>query len=91
MTIEKVDHIPKDDRKGKRVEPHNLQAILNEFMNSDAHIIKITFNSNEYKTHRCAYESFRLAIKKSNYLIKLVHRKEALYLKKVSAEEEEKS
>lgn len=64
-------------------------SILFIDMNSDAHIIKITFNSNEYKTRRCAYESFRRAIKKSNYLIKLVQRKEALYLKKVSAKEEE--
>lgn len=88
MTIEKVDHIPKVDRKGKRVEHHNMQAILDEFMNSDARIIKITFNRNEYKTPRSAYESFWGAVKKSNYLIKLVQRKEALYLKKVSAEEE---
>lgn len=89
MTIEKVDHIPKVDHKGKQVERHNLQAILDEFMNSDAHIIKITFNSNEYKTHRCAYESFWLAVKKSNLPIKLVRRKETLYLKKVSTKEEE--
>ena len=89
MTIEKVDHIPKVNRKGKRVEHHDLQAILDDFMNSDAHIIKITFNRNEYKTNRSAYESFWGTIKKWNYPIKLVQRKEALYLKKVSAREEE--
>ena len=83
MTIEKVDFIPKDERERPGNKTHDLQSIIDDFMKRDDQIIKITIDHDDYKSPRAAYNCFRSAVQFSGYAIKVVKRKNAIYLQKM--------
>lgn len=83
MTIEKVDFIPKDERRWQRFKTHDLQSIIEDFVKSGDQIIKITFDYYDYRSAKSGYDSFRLAVQHSGYSIKVVKRKNAIYLQKI--------
>lgn len=66
MKITKVDTLPP-----KRSHKKNLQGALDEFMSSNAKIVKIEYAEGEYATPISCYGSLHKAIKHSGYGIRV--------------------
>ena len=78
MKLVKVKELPK-----KIAARHNLQDIIQEFVNSDSRIVKIDIENHEYKNTRCLYGCIRVAVKRSKHPIKVHMRKDVVYLEKI--------
>lgn len=77
MKLTFVDELPK-----ARSGYHNLQALIEEFMNSDCEIARVDLHKNDYKSSNHAYKSIWLSARKSRRLVKVVKRGDDVYLVK---------
>lgn len=72
--------------KQKMYKPGKLQAVLDEFMHTNALAVKINLHPNEYKNKASAQSSYRSAIRRSKYPIVARNIKRSLYLIKLEPE-----
>lgn len=77
MKFEEVEFIP------KRRSKHHLQDFIEEFVNSDAKIVKVIFGEHDYKSSRVCRSCLGVAAKKSGYHIKVSLRGEEVFLSKL--------
>lgn len=75
MKITKVDALPT-----KRSYKKNLQGALDEFMNSNAKIVKVEYAEDEYIHPRSCYASLHTAVKRSGYGIQVRMVNKEIYL-----------
>lgn len=76
MKLMPVESVPK--RRAK----HRLQDLIEEFVNSDAKVVKIIFDEDDYKTPKVCRACLGVAVKKSGYSIKVSIRGNEVYLSK---------
>lgn len=75
--------IPVNNLPTKRRTRHRVQDLIDEFMRSDAKIVKLDFNDADYKTPTICSNCMRTAIKRSgHYSIKVALRDKEVYLYK---------
>lgn len=78
MKLVKVKELP----KGK-ASKHNLQDIIQEFVNSDNRIVKIDIDAHEYKSIYVCYSCMGVAAKRSKHPVKVHIRNGVVYLEKI--------
>lgn len=78
MKLVKVKDIPK-----RVYVTHDLQAMINEFVNSDHRYAKVDIGDNEYTSPTSCSESLRHAIKRSGHSLKVHCIKGIVYLEKI--------
>lgn len=61
---------------------HDVKDIVNEFANGPYDVIKIKVNTAEWKNPLSCQSSFRQAIRRSKYDIRVFRRKNQIYLSK---------
>lgn len=79
MKLTFVDTLPE-----VRKDPHGLQAIISEFMDSGYRFAKLEFGENDYKNSAVAYNSIHSAIRASKRAVKISKRGDELYLIRTS-------
>lgn len=79
MKMKPVDSIPAP----KRCVKHPLQDFIMDFMDLDSRIVLIELEENEYKSVISAEQSFKTAVKRSGYPIKVARRKDKIFLMKI--------
>lgn len=84
MRLTPVDRVPNYERR----ERHNLQAILEEFVKSPYIIVKVNFTDKDYKSPNIAATCMYRAIQKSGHPLRVIRRKDDVYLARVSKEKE---
>lgn len=72
-----------DEIVNKLYKPGKIQAVLDEFMRSDAHAVRVLLNDGEYKNMNSAQSSYTVSIKRMGYPIIARTYKGCLYLVKV--------
>lgn len=77
MRIVEVDRLPK-----KRASRHNLQDMINGFVNSDAKFVKIELAEGDYKSVKVCYNCMKVACGRSGYSVKTKMRNNEVYLVK---------
>ena len=77
MKFEEVGSIP------KRRSKHHLQDFIEEFVNSDAKIVKVIFSEHDYKSSKVCRSCLGVAAKKSGHRIKVSLRGEEVFLSKL--------
>jgi len=74
--------IPVDDIPMRRSK-HDLRQFIEDFIESDAKIVKVIFSDQDYKSSRVCRSCLGVAVTKSGYNIKAVIRGEEVFLKKL--------
>lgn len=77
MKFVEVESIP------KRRSKHHLQDFIEEFVNSDANVVKVIFSDHDYKSSRVCRSCLGVAAKKSGHHIKVSIRGEEVFLSKL--------
>ncbi len=77
MKLIPVEAVPK--RQGR----HHLQDLIEEFMKSDAKVVKIDLSKHDYKSTKVCRSCLGVAAKLSGYPIKVSLREGNVYLSKV--------
>ena len=77
MKFEKVEFIP------KRRTKHHLQDFIEEFISSDAKIVKVIFSDEDYKSSKVCRSCLGVAVKQSGHPIKVSLRGEEVFLSKI--------
>lgn len=78
MKLVAVKELPKITR-GR----HNLQSMIQEFVNGDTRIAKLDIGKDEYKSIQVAYKVIRTAVRNSRHPIKVHLYNGELYLEKI--------
>lgn len=78
MKLVKVKELPKT-----KPPRHNLQDIIQEFVNSDDRIVKIDIDAHEYKSIHVCYSCMGVAAKRSKHPVKVHIRDGVVYLEKI--------
>ncbi len=77
MKMIPVNEIP---RRGR----HDLQNIINEFVNGNDDIVRIDYNDRDYKSAKVCYCCFWNAVTRSGFrYIKVVKRGNEVYLRRI--------
>lgn len=70
-------------RRHGRAVNKDVLSLLNEFMNcEDVKVVRVEFTQNEYKSAKCAYQSFRRCANANNIPVRLFIRDKKLYMMK---------
>ena len=77
MKFVEVESIP------KRRARHHLQDFIEEFINSDAKIVKVIFSNHDYKSSRVCQSCLGVAAKKSGCRIRVSLRGDEVFLSKI--------
>lgn len=77
MKLVPVESLP------KRRSRHYLQDIIEEFVNSNADIVKVDFSDHDYKSAKVCRSCLGVAAKKSGYYIKAAIRDGEVFLRKI--------
>ena len=77
MKLIPVEAVPK--RRGR----HHLQDLIEEFVRSDAQVVKIDFSEHDYKSEKVCRSCLGVAAKHSGYPIKVSLREGVVYLSKI--------
>ena len=78
MKLVKVKELPKAS-----VRVHDLQAIIQEFVNSDSRISKLDIDDHDYKSVQVCYNVMCTAVRRSRHPVKVHIRKGNVYLEKI--------
>lgn len=62
---------------------HNLQHLIDEFANASVNTAKVEFTEKDYKSPKNCCNSLRKAIKKSGYKIKVLQKRNDVFLSKI--------
>lgn len=76
MKLIPVDFIPR--KRGK----HKLQELIQEFVDSDARIVKVDFSEADYKSAAVCRSCLGVAIARSQCSIKAIRRGDEVFLSK---------
>ena len=75
MKMTPVNEVP-DSKRGKK----KLQAMLDEFMNSGADVVRLNISSEDYSNLAVARSCIAIAVVRSGYPIKVFKRSDDIYL-----------
>lgn len=77
MKLIPVESIPK-----KRAR-HNLQDLIQEFVNGDAEIVKVDFSDQDYKSGKVCRSCLWSAVKRSGHHVRVSLRNDEVFLTKL--------
>lgn len=78
MKLTFVEKLPE-----KRWHQTNLQALIEDFCNSDSKIVKIEFTDKDYVSTASCYNAWRTAAKRSERPVKITQINKEVYLMKI--------
>lgn len=76
MKLVPVDQIPKMNSR------HRLQELIEEFVNTDAKIVKVEFGEDDYKSPTVCRSCLAAAVKRSKHPVKVWRRGNEIFLSK---------
>lgn len=79
MKMKPVDSIPNI----KRCAKHSLQDFIADFMDLDSRIVMVEYGPSDYKSATVAASCLSVAAKKSGYPVKVMKRKDKIFLMKI--------
>lgn len=74
--------IPVDSIPNIRQNRHRLQDLIEEFVNSEAKIVKVDFSEDDYKSSEVCRSCLATAIKRSKHSVKVWRRGDEVFLSK---------
>lgn len=77
MKLVPTEHIP------GRCAKHDLQKLIEEFMNGEAKVVNVDFNEHDYKSSKSCAGCFHNAIRRSGYSVKVCRRGDKVFLYKM--------
>ena len=77
MKLVPTEHIP------GRCAKHDLQKLIEEFINGEAKVVNVDFNEHDYKSSKSCAGCFHNAIRRSGYTVKVCRRGDKVFLYKM--------
>lgn len=74
MKLVPTEHIP------GRCAKHDLQKLIEEFINGEAKVVNVDFNEHDYSSSKSCAGCFHNAIRRSGYSVKVCRRGDKVFL-----------